>query len=74
MVKKKRKVGIHEIKTWESEHRSGEDIRSSGQTTFSENILRNIDIRNMVIDENTKFFNKQITIIPVFIPPLKYDK
>ena len=73
-----KKVRTHEKKSWESQSSSGEEalvgIRSSGQTAFSEDLLKGVDIRTMDIDENTKFFNKTITIKPVFIPPLKFDK
>ena len=70
---KRTKSVSNERRSWESEHRFGEEpflgIRSSDQTNFSEDMLKNMDL-----DENVKFYHKEITIKPVYIPPPKFEK
>ena len=64
-------LSSREKPAWES--RFGEStflgIRGSEQTMFSEDMLKSGEI-----NENTKLFNKQITITPVILPPLPFPK
>ena len=59
---------------WKVENRNEEDLflgtASSDQETLSESMLKAIK----GYDENTKFYHKEITIRPVFIPPPKFNK
>ena len=63
-----------EKKVWKVENRNGEDLflgaASSDQETLTESMLKAIE----GYDENTKFYHKEITIRPVFIPPPKFNK
>jgi len=61
-----------EKRPWKGELRNGEDAylgtATSDQDTLTESMLRAIE----GFDENTKFYHKEITIQPVYIPPPKF--
>ena len=62
-----------EKKPWVAEIKNGEDIFAGIQSeteALSESMIKALDS----FDDNTKFFHKEITIRPVFIPPLKLNK
>ena len=46
-----------------------------GSASNEADILTESMLRNMEgIDENTKFYHKEITIVPVILPPLRFSK
>ena len=62
-----------EKKPWTQIAKNGEDIFAgflSDTDMLSDDMIRSLDS----FDENTKFFHKEITIRPVFIPPPKMNK
>ena len=61
-----------ERRPWQIDAKSGElfSRKISSNTQISEDILKNIP----GIDENTKFYHKEITITPVTILPLKFNQ
>ena len=65
--------GKLEKRAWEPEYKFREDMflgKSSDQDIFTDSLLNSMD----GFDENTKFYHKEITIQPVFIPPPKFSK
>jgi len=47
----------------------------SGRSPSDQDILSDSVLRSMEgIDENTKFYHKEITILPVVLPPLRFSK
>jgi hypothetical protein len=63
-----------ERRTWQIDYKNGEDLNfgriSHDNETINENMLKNIP----GIDENTKFYHKEITITPVVLPPLRLSQ
>ena len=59
---------------WEIDAKCGMDSFGgkmlNGRGRLGDNILQALD----GYDDNTKFFHKEITILPVYIPPPKYSK
>ena len=65
---------VSDRRPWEIDAKSGEDVFSGRISDDSEVINEDVLKKIPGIDENTKFYHKEITITPVVIPPPNFSQ
>ena len=65
---------ISDRRPWEIDAKNGEDVFSGRVSDDSEIISEDLLKKIPGIDENTKFYHKEITITPVVVPPPNFSQ